>query len=307
MPVEPQRIATVPGLPELEWIAGPVVREDLSAVCAWGETNAVETLRRRVAPDDAGATRADVAARVNHRGFATDVARAVGCALPGAGMVDNADDLERHVRDHSRVSTFVVKRAHGSAGRGFVVFGRDEFESVSQRLRRMLRGPDSLLIEPWRRRSLDFAACGRVEADGVRLVSLHRQFLTHHGRFIGVQIAPDARWLPQPVRARMIEVFEQVGVRLKAEGYTGPFGIDGYVFDDDGRDGTQFLSDLNARITMGLLAHRLIERLSPAPCATLHVTGLAGRLPAPSAGIIPLLRPGREDWTAAWLEMHAIR
>jgi hypothetical protein len=47
------------------------------------------------------------------------------------------------------------------------------------------------------------------------------------------------------------EVFRDTAEGLRGAGYFGPFGVDGYVWDDDGARRVQPRSDVNARYSMG--------------------------------------------------------
>ncbi len=253
-------------------------------VLAWGESPAVAALRRGSRPSG-GAFAShgslhqalwslapappEVAAACHHRAFALAAVEALqearpreeGWALPGARMVASVGELERHLAAGGAAAgggRWVLKSPWSAAGRGrhLGTGPGDLREPASRRhVERLLERHGSLLFEPWVDRLADFGAAALVTPEGLRRVGVHGQEVDGRGVFAAIQLAPE---LAADERRRLEAAVESVGERLRAAGYVGPFGVDAYRFrTPDGRLVFRPLSEVNARMTFGLLAHVL--------------------------------------------------
>jgi hypothetical protein len=335
LPVPQEQALEIRGLPHVELESGPL--EDLepaTATLAWGETAAVAALRKR--NDSAGNSDLEddtvlgtplyrtlwalappepaAAAAANHRGFALDAVRELGCALPGARLVESLGELEAHLQSGgARYSggRWVVKAPFSASGRDRCI-SRTESLSTTERRRvvNLLLRHGALLFEPWMDRTADFGACGVVTSASVRYLGAHGLEVDAAGRFRGIAIAPRG---PPGLEASEAEALWRttvaVGKRLRGLGYRGPFGVDAWRYRD--REGAQVLhplGEVNARMTFGLVARAMAERLTAA--GTLPSEAVVrlrfGQLPvAPAAAaytVIPLVVPAAGAASAAWLE-----
>jgi hypothetical protein len=105
--------------------------------------------------------------------------------------------------------------------------------------------------------------------------------------------------------------------RLVTRGYRGPFGIDCWRWRD--REGLlRFhpLGEINARLTFGIVARALVDRVLPGGGEGSRLdsirlalgSGLELRArESAGAAVVPLLLPGPEDDRAAWLELEGAR
>ena len=280
-PVEPERVLSVPGLPILE--SGPV--EPADEMLAWCETSQAAALRtqpRKLATDaplhellwHLPVPTPEVVARVHHRAFHLRVAEELGCALPGARMVAGLSDLERVP------GPWVVKAPYSASGRSRYIHREDSFVTDPKARRTVerlfeLNGP--LLFEPWMERTADFGCSALLTESGLRIVGFHRQMVDVKGQFAGIELPADVPEVP----------VEKVANELRREGYVGPFGIDAWSY----QGGFNPLGEINARMTFGLVAWALAERLG------IERLRLRFGAEAP-AGAIPLLA-GRPS---AWIE-----
>ena len=309
-PLAPDRLGDVPGLPSPRLEAGPLEKlGPAEATLAWCETPTVAAMRRRreelgkknkpeegndeplwkavwrLPPADP-----DVVARVHHRAFALETARELGVALPGARMVESLAELEAHLASGGAAASptggWVVKAPLSAAGRlRWVGRGREvQEEKTRASLANLFRAHAPLLFEPWMERTADFGAAGLVGPGGWRLAGLHGQRVDSQGRFVGIDLPAE---LTDDEACRLEEVAGEVAARLARNGYTGPFGIDAYRHRDaEGRLCFHPLGEINARMTVGLAARAVVER----------VGGGVGRLTVgaegPGAGGRVLVRPG---------------
>lgn len=334
--VDPARLNEVPGLPSPRLASGPperagAVGRDGVPILAWGETPAVHALRGGVPaalpeglpPSATALWRApppepETAARVNDRRFALEAVSDL-VALPGTAAVESVEALAEHLeRGGAEVAdgAWVVKAPLSAAGRDRVIGRRPadlERLEVRRRLENLFgrRGP--LVVEPWVERTADFACSGLVGRDGVEILGLHRLEVGREGRFTGVELPVDGS-APRGLAAGERRVLERTALRtgdaLAEAGYSGPFGLDAFRWRDrSGASHFHPLAEINARMTFGLVARVLVDRvrrpLDLAPDARVALR--FGRdVPVRRAGTVPLVRPAGPGEGAApgsWLEI----
>lgn len=253
------------------WVPGNERAEPAGEVLAWCETPEAVALRRRprrVSGADGPlheilwhlpAAPPEIVAAVNHRAFHLRVARELGCALPGARMVEGLADLEVP-------GPWVVKAPYSASGRSRYIH-REEAVLADPKARRTverlfeLHGP--LLFEPWMERTADFGACALLTPGGFRVLGFHRQTVDIKGQFAGIELIEEAP-------PGMMDALEAAGRALQRAGYVGPFGIDAWEYRLPGTpDGLAFnpLGEINARMTFGLVARARAERFGSSPAA----------------------------------------
>ncbi len=337
MPVAPERLAEVPGLPRPELESGPPAALAASGrLLAWGETQTAAALRRAAGSADIGRRRrrhynagavgatpaspglhellwrlptADpaVAAKVHHRAFALDVATRLGCARPGAAMLTSAAELERHLRT-AGTDAWVVKAPLSAAGRSRHVVQGNPTPADRRRVERLFARHRELLFEPWLDRRDDFGIAGTITDDSVPRIGFHRSFTAARGAFLGVELRASFAGihdLDDRERQRLEEVFDGVSQALLAAGYRGPFGIDCWRYRrPSGELNFHPLGEINARMTLGIVARALVDRvrepLGIDRDATVRLRWGAGD---PPDGAVPLLHRGDSARSlAAWLD-----
>jgi hypothetical protein len=234
-------------------------------VLAWCETPAVLEHRggpRRPATIDWDAPLRDllwqlptpspaVVAAVHHRAFHLQVAESIGCALPGARMVESLAGLDRL----SLPRSWIVKAPLSASGRDRYI-ARDGEGLTDPKARRTIErlftrhGP--LLFEPWMDRIADYGVSALLTEDHLHIVGIHGQQVDRKGQFAGIDLHPD---LTEEDRDRLLETVEAVAAALRRAGYVGPFGIDAWRYRrEDGVAVLNLLGEINARMTFGLVA-----------------------------------------------------
>ncbi|HET9227490.1 MAG TPA: hypothetical protein VFR31_12540 [Thermoanaerobaculia bacterium] len=249
-PAPVDHILDVPGLPIPE--SGPV--EPVDELLAWCETPQAVSLRkqRTVVADlplhelvwHLPLPAPSVVARVHHRAFHLKVAEELGCALPGARMVKSLADL-----DSVSAPTWVVKAPLSASGRSrYIERNGPRLSNPKARrtVERLFEAHGPLLFEPWMERTADFG-CSAILTPDLRIVGFHRQIVDIKGQFVGIELPAEVPSMP----------VKEVADALRREGYVGPFGIDAWSY------GNSFnpLGEINARMTFGLVAWALAERL----------------------------------------------
>lgn len=330
--VAPARVAPVTGVATPTLVHGAdELRARGGAVLAWAESAEVARLRddSRVAPAvprDAPVQHlvwrgpfplAQAARRVSHRGFQLQTATALGVALPGACLLADLPALHAHLHAGGAAAAaderWVLKAPFSAAGRERLRgAGRGDLAPRdAARAARLFARHGALLFEPWMQRTADFGAVGWVDAEGTRLLGLHRQDLDGYGRFRGltvpVQEAQKAPGLGVDEAEALAATLMQVGQRLWSAGYAGAFGIDAWRYSDcTGCARFHPLGEINPRFTFGLLIHALAARLLAAGERFENLRFGLGRAPAADsvsgtkARTVPLLLPAPDDPTSAW-------
>ena len=272
--VEPPSVPELPGLPRPVFETGPLCELPLAAeVLAWCETPEAaahrggardvhglsldaplhELLWRLPTPEPA------VVAAVHHRAFHLQIAEEIGCALPGARMVASLSELDRVLKGGPR--SWVVKAPLSAAGRERYIErnGPPISDPKTRRtVERLFDRHGSLLFEPWMDRVADFGVSALVTHTAMRIVGIHRQRVDARGRFVGIDLVTD---LSAEERGRLVETTETVADALRRAGYVGPFGIDAWHYRKDGAVVLHPLGEINARMTFGLVAWTLAERV----------------------------------------------
>lgn len=277
-PVDPASVPALPGLPLPVFETGPL-RElpPADEVLAWCETP--EAAAHRGGARESAATRLNdplhellwrlptpepsVIAAVHHRAFHLRVAEEIGCALPGARMVESLAELDRILQHGPR--SWAVKAPFSAAGRERYIKRNGPAmpdPKTRRTVERLFARHGALLFEPWMDRVADFGVSALLTHDGLRIVGIHRQRVDRKGQFLGIDLDPG---LPAEDRDRLTETVETVAKALRRASYVGPFGIDAWRYrSEHGSILLNPLGEINTRMTFGLVAWTLAERVPDA-------------------------------------------
>jgi hypothetical protein len=271
------------------WTLAPVLAARMLAVPGW-----TPPVLRVGAPPEADLVWAIPAAKdVNDRGYGLALAHELGCALPGARTIAAVDELEDHLAAGGAAASadeaWVCKARWTSAGRDRCFgTGRALAGDARDEVGRFLERHGQLVFEPWLDRIVDLAICGHV-AGAVTVDAPHRLLSTPRGGFRGIELAASGLELAE--HDILLMTAERVGHALLAAGYTGPFGIDAFVYRDRGRRRLHPLCEVNARTTFGHVARALGRRLG--------IAALGFGTAPPGATV--LVAPGIDDRSSAWV------
>ena len=331
-PVDRDRLA-LPAARDVELLSGPLEALHPAShdeILAWGETRSIAALRRdqeerrpgdgpAPAPHDwrqalwTAHADPDVARKVNDRRYSQALAEQLGAALPGSAVLDSPRDLDRHLAAGGHRTghreAWVLEAPFSASGRLRVRRrGNDISPDIATRIRRLFDRFGQLVFRPWVDRVSDLACTGVIHRDGaMTLFPAHGLDNDPAGIFHGARVLPRGSPLAvpeelEPGAAAAEQTAREVGQRLLRDGYRGPFGVDSFVYrTGDGSLRLHALCEINARLGFGLLA-RALQWDFPDLAVELRLeTG-----PIPEAGrsgerIVPLLHPGSDDATSAWL------
>lgn len=168
--------------------------------------------------------------------------------LPGARYVTTHAQYEAAVRVGSPTGAWLLKRAYSYNGRGRCRWREDADDPhVARWVDAALATGEGVQVEPEVTRTLDVAQHGELTREGeVRWGALTVQRCDAFGAWEATEPAPDGTLSPDESRA-MDAALRAVVAALRAVGYWGPFGVDGYRWTD----GFVPCCDVNARYTMG--------------------------------------------------------
>jgi hypothetical protein len=202
----------------------------------------------------------DVVARVHHRAFCLRIAEEIGCALPGARMVESLAELDRILR--AAPPAWIVKAPLSASGRSrFIERSGPALADPKARrtMERLFERHGPLLFEPWMERTADFGVSALLGPDDLKIVGIHGQRIDRKGQFAGIDLQPD---LSKQDRDLLLKTVEAVAAALRQAGYVGPFGIDAWRYRrEDGALVLHPLGEINARMTFGLVAWTAAGRL----------------------------------------------
>jgi len=240
-------------------------------ILAWAETDSVATLRslpvaRRPLPVprllfsewierlwQLHPTPA-IARACNDRRFAFALASRENWTLPGARIITSLDDLPADGQ------LWIAKALFSAAGRERVRFSQSDDQRP--RLERLLSRFGALLLEPWVDRLLDLGCAGLTDGTRVDVFPPHRLDCDAAGVFRAAIIDDSGATVAEPaVLAAVRDSAQAAGDALAAAGYRGPFSVDAYLWRDRaGAVQLQRMSEVNARLTFGLVARAAAER-----------------------------------------------
>ncbi len=192
-----------------------------------------------------------VVATVHHRAFCLQIAEEIGCALPGARMVESLADLDRALR--TAPPAWVVKAPLSASGRSRYIErnGRALTDPKARRtVERLFERHGPLLFEPWMERMVDFGVSALLGPE-LRIVGIHGQKVDRKGQFAEIDLHPD---LSNQDRDLLRRTVEAVAEKLLDAGYVGPFGIDAWRYRTAAGTALHPLGEINARMTFGLVA-----------------------------------------------------
>jgi hypothetical protein len=193
----------------------------------------------------------DVVAAVHHRAFHLQVAQSIGCALPGARMVESLPELDRLLREAP--PAWVLKAPLSASGRSrFIEKSGSALTDPKARrtVERLFDHHGPLLFEPWMDRTEDFGVSALLGPE-LKIVGIHGQKIDRKGQFVEIDLHPAIS--PQD-RNRLLETTEAVAESLRNAGYVGPFGIDAWGYRTATGTVLNPLGEINARMTFGLVA-----------------------------------------------------
>ena len=210
------------------------------------------------------------------------------------GLLDNSISAQICC-NQKETQTFIEANPHrnwlakpllGSAGRGLIKFSSDQIPSIKE----------AHLIEPWLNKEQEFSLLYQsnpIDQGGLRFLGICHQEVSNNGQWISsTSVAKPANGLPtecarlvanEVLSASKKEVQNALRTLLESHNYQGPVCIDSFLHRTSKGLEWHQVSEINARWTMGRLAHNL--RLKLCPNRSLTLTTIPKDLPLPKSAI----------------------
>jgi hypothetical protein len=187
----------------------------------------------------------------------------LGHGLPQSCFVRDLRTLEAYLEQRSPTGSHVIKRAFSFAGREQRRV-RDGVLDDSTRgfcTRSFDRG-EGVQVEPWVQRLRDFSRHGYLTRTGSLCLGASReQRCDPMGRFVGM--SPGPAEVSEAEDAALATELIRSADAMRAAGYFGPFGIDGFRYrKPDGSVAFNPRCEINARFTMGYPRALLLDGLA---------------------------------------------
>ena len=180
-------------------------------------------------------------------------------------------------RGHHKI---VVKEALGVAGSNAIRLWEPELIEAHRRwMINSFEKGQTLVIEPWLAREMDFSAQLEMTTDGLKLCGYTGLYNDRKGQFLANSAAPNhARQIPTTVTslfaapadlvARLhglyAKVFAVLETELRAAEFSGPLGIDAFVYRTSlGDCRVKPVVEINPRYTMGRVTVELMKQVAP--------------------------------------------
>ena len=276
----------------------------ISSVCPWAAAPSVLDFGKSVAVSSQGASSMSrqTLRMIYSKTFALNVLKEFLESEAQNESVVDADDLGQSVLDEASFDSalasisvnngsgqFLAKRPWSASGRHRLVglvaqCGFSKQDEVVQRwLRKSWRMGEDPIVQPLFNRKLDFSVQARVDCVNGK-TSVHQLGITrivNHpngqycgsivGRFLSGQPEEILRFWHKGrcgqnvgVEALIERLIPFVGEKLATQGFTGPFGVDCFIFEDTaGRLKIHPMIEINPRHTMGRVALSISKRMAP--------------------------------------------
>ncbi|WP_186649842.1 DUF455 family protein [Fluviispira vulneris] len=176
-------------------------------------------------------------------------------------------------------SMCVLKAPFGSSGQNMRRIKSTKLDkSEISWIKRLLKEQDSLVVEPWFNKAIEFSYQFKIDGEKISLLGLSRFLTDLRGQYKATFVGRKSDELDENLVKFMYNpvngykdiltffkcVAEFVAEQLKNAKYEGPAGIDAFIYSDkNSKYGFRFkvLSEINPRYTMGRVALEISKRI----------------------------------------------
>ncbi len=208
---------------------------------------------------------------LSHRRSSVEINRrladaAIGMFPPLPKEIDSPAELEAAIKEWGAV---YVKAPWSSTGRGVICSEGISTDELLRRSEGTMRRQGSVLVEKALDKVVDFAMLFKSGSGNVAFEGYSLFFNGRGSAYGGNLLLPDeeierrlAEFVPRELLRRVAETLRDILSELVGQDYRGRFGVDMMICRD--HSGGYMLApcvELNLRLTMGVVAHRLTERI----------------------------------------------
>ena len=237
----------------------PISRDGLTnsrarKVIPWGWSEEIRTIAVAVtiscdAPDQ------NVIWNTNSREFQFELARELGCLIPGETLIRSIEEIDDKLRRTGDwPAGWILKANWGQSGRGQMSgVGLRDDPPFRDWVRRNLGEAGFLVLEPRLNAVSEYGIQWEVPRTGPPTrVGITELLSDRRGQYLGTTVLKSGD-TPELLHDAIV-VQSRVAERLQLLGYFGPLGIDTMIYRDDSGMKVRPVQDINARWTMGRLA-----------------------------------------------------
>lgn len=233
----------------------------------------------------------------------------------------SATEAFEHIQRELAQGPLLLKPNLGCAGRRHLaVTSETSSETLSSWIAKTLQLQGAFVVEPLLSRLVDFSALYDITRSGeVRFLAFTRLLTDSHGKYLGTRVASKIGNL---FPSELTILFHQECIEHR-EGktsapvfykkilpraltailpnYSGPVAVDGFFYQNrDGETKVRSVVEVNARCSMGRIAHNLRRKLAPSSSGQLTIHSkkkLGNEIPAG----LPLNDPAKaQSFLAVW-------
>lgn len=178
--------------------------------------------------------------------------------------VGTVEEAQAWVLKLPNIETWIVKSEFSTSGRGHFLLRKEFIEKDLERFENQ-KNVNRWSMEPWLNRKYDFSFQYEINGDEFkpfppRFFKVSPKF-QYEGAFLGQRVRPE---VPAEAWKALEEAKEEIKLEhhrvlkaLRDLGYTGPVGIDGLLYEKNGKLIVHPRVEVNPRMTMGRLALEL--------------------------------------------------
>ena len=310
----PQHLATLREaglpLPEISSLSdiSLVAERKLGGFLPWAWTpdasQLFAPLRNNPTPNSIHSWRPSLAPEQLSKSLTTTAAEELGLANNQCTVFDSATKAHAYIEEQRQRGPLLLKPSLGCAGRGHLAV-TDEIteQALSSWIGQTLESQGSFVVEPLLDRRFDFSALYDISPEGeTRFIAFTQLLTDSRGKYLGTRVAPKIGNL---FPAELTILFHQDCIDVAGESvsgphfykkvlsrslsrflphYSGPVAVDGFFYRTmTGETQVRPIVEINARYSMGRIAHNLRRKLAPNAVGELRihrVKTLDGVLPA---------------------------
>ena len=260
-------------------------------------------LRNNPTPNSIHSWRPPLASEQLAKSLTATAAQELTLANNESSVFHSASEAHLFIEEKRQEGPLLLKPNLGCAGRGHLaVHPETSEETLSTWTRQTIASQGSFVIEPLLDRCFDFSALYEISPEGESRFIAFTQLLTDsRGKYLGTRVAPKIGNL---FPADLTILFHQKCIETEGglvtgphfykkilphslsrllPGYVGPVAVDGFFYQTAAEEiQVRPIVEINARCSMGRIAHNLRRKLAPNSAGELrihNVKKLAGSLP----------------------------
>lgn len=178
------------------------------------------------------------------------------------------------------INKIVLKAPLGCAGQNMLRIESPNLSIAENNwLNKILQQQNAIIIEPWYNKVVDLSYQAKISPEGKYIGIGSTRFITDKkGQYKGTIVGKKTHdldknitkflYTPHDIFCNIEDILlhtsKLIGEKLRENNFTGPFGIDAFVYEDPSAllgYRLKFLSELNPRFTMGRVAIELSKRI----------------------------------------------